>query len=41
MKKNTLEKLVAVLENETNLVTVDEKTAAQARLSIQKMLELS
>ena len=41
MKKNTLEKLLAVLENETNLVTVDAAVADRARRAIQKMLELS
>jgi len=41
MQKNSLEKLVVVLENETNLVAVDTKTARGARLAIQKMLELS
>jgi quinolinate synthase len=41
MKKNTLEKLLNVLENETNLVTVDPITAHKARQAIQKMLELS
>ena len=41
MQKNTLEKLAAVLENDTNLVTVDKETAAKTRLSIQRMLELS
>jgi len=41
MQKNTLEKLVDVLENEKNPVTVDTETAAQARLAIQKMLEIS
>ena len=38
MRKNTLEKLLDVLENETNLVTVDAQTADKARLAIQRML---
>jgi hypothetical protein len=41
MKKNTPEKLLAVLENEVNLVTVDAAVADRARQAIQKMLELS
>ncbi|GBR74319.1 quinolinate synthase [Candidatus Termititenax aidoneus] len=41
MKKNTPEKLLNVLENETNLVTVEQLTADKARQAIQKMLELS
>ncbi|MDR2431664.1 MAG: quinolinate synthase NadA [Candidatus Margulisbacteria bacterium] len=41
MKKNTLEKLLNVLENEANLVTLAEKTAVKARLAVQKMLELA
>ena len=41
MQKNTLGKLQDALENESHRVIVDTKTAANARLSIQKMLELS
>ncbi|MDR1453267.1 MAG: quinolinate synthase NadA [Candidatus Margulisbacteria bacterium] len=41
MKKNTLEKLLNVLENEVNLVTVDAAVADKARLAIQRMLELT
>ncbi|MDR1114303.1 MAG: quinolinate synthase NadA [Candidatus Margulisbacteria bacterium] len=41
MKKNTPEKLLNVLENETNLVSVDTAVADKARQAIQRMLELS
>ncbi|MDR1323837.1 MAG: quinolinate synthase NadA [Candidatus Margulisbacteria bacterium] len=41
MKKNTPEKLLNVLENETNLVSVDTAVADKARQAIQKMLELT
>ncbi|MFA5928275.1 MAG: quinolinate synthase NadA [Candidatus Margulisiibacteriota bacterium] len=38
MKKNTLEKVLAVLENENNEIFVEENIAAKARISIQRML---
>ena len=40
MQKVTLEKIIDVLENETNEVFVDEETAAKAMLPLKKMLEM-
>lgn len=41
MKMNTLEKLLACLENESPEVTVDPQTAEKALVPIRRMLELS
>lgn len=41
MKKVTLEKIVDVLENETNEVFVDETLAERAMLPLERMLELA
>lgn len=41
MKKVTLEKIVDVLENETNEVFVDEEVAKKAMLPLTRMLELA
>ena len=41
MKKNTLEKIVKVLETGENAVLVSDKTASDAMKPLEKMLELA
>ena len=41
MKRNTPERVLAVLQNEDGEVTVDEATRARALLPLDRMLELA
>ena len=40
MKKITLQKILNCLENETNEIFIEEKIAASARKSVQRMAEI-